>query len=370
MPGGAELGNRLDDELIGELHHAIDTGRTLPARWYTDPNVLQREQLHVLRPSWQPVRSLTGLNDPGDYAAEMVLGVPILLVRGKDGELRGFVNVCRHRAHLVMSGSGSTSSLQCPYHAWTYGLDGRLRGVPRAPETFEKEGLGLVPIQVATWGDMLFVSLDPDSRPFTATFGDLRATAEAIGISLDGLDVRAVEPWDFACNWKVFYDNSAECYHCPTVHPSFTDDYLVGEDEYALRPHDTFVHHVSPHRPTGNGRVPDWEMCSVWPNWSIGGAGRAGVVLLWRFTPVDASHTEIVTYLLAGPSVGDAAVEDEFNWWRAIVYGEDRRACESVQTGLETGLVRDGPLLLGSEHIIHRFQEELLRAFSAPALTR
>jgi phenylpropionate dioxygenase-like ring-hydroxylating dioxygenase large terminal subunit len=293
--------------------------------------------------------------------------IPVVVVRGRDGELRGFVNVCRHRGHIVVEGCGNRGTLQCPYHAWTYGLDGSLRAAPRSEgqPDFDPADYPLLPVAVGHWGPIVFVNVDREAAPFESHFADLIGVARESGLDLDGLRPRVADEWLFACNWKIFYDNAAECYHCPTVHPSFAQEYLVGEDEYTLDYRDTFVHHRSPLRPDRKpgDDVRDWEMLSAWPNWTIGAGERERSVLIWSFEPNGPGRMTLRTWYCAGDELADGEIVAQADWWRSIVNVEDRSVCEGVQRGLETEAVTDGPLLLRSEHVIQRFQERLLAAW-------
>ncbi|MBW3592715.1 MAG: Rieske (2Fe-2S) protein, partial [Actinobacteria bacterium] len=142
---------------------ALVDGYTLPASWYSDPDVLRREQERIFRRSWQYAGRAEELADPGDYVTCRAGDVPVVVVRDEGGELRAYVNVCRHRGHEVASGAGNRRTLQCPYHAWTYGLDGALLAAPRTAREpgLEKSELSLLPTSVETWGPFLFVHPDP-----------------------------------------------------------------------------------------------------------------------------------------------------------------------------------------------------------------
>jgi choline monooxygenase len=355
-------------DLVESIHESLARGRTLPAPAYTDPGFLKLEQLHVFRRSWQLFGSNEALASKGDYATGDVAGIPVVVVRDEDSRLRGFVNVCRHRAHIVASGAGTKTSFQCPYHAWTYSLDGTLRAAPRSERQpgFDTADYPLVPIAVAEWGPLVFVNVDPSAEPFDDAMGEMLAMVRARGADLAGLSCRFKEQWTFACNWKVFYDNAAECYHCPTVHPGFMNTYLVGEDEYRLEYHDGFVEHTSPHKRDGSD-ASDWKMLQVWPNWSVG-SGSDGTVLIWNTVATDPGHTQLNTFYCAPGTVSDESIHADADWWRQIVAGEDRVVCEAVQRGLESGAVRTGPLLLSSEHVIQNFQRHLLDCLAAPPI--
>src|SRR5215218_6587758 len=146
------------------------TAQTLPFAWYSDPEQLRREQDRIFRGAWHYAGHAGELSRPGDFAARMAGHLPVVVVHGEDGILRAFLNVCRHRGSVVVEGTGNRRTLQCRYHAWTYGLDGSLRAAPRADreEWFDPSELGLVPAQVANLGPLMFVNADANAPPLAA----------------------------------------------------------------------------------------------------------------------------------------------------------------------------------------------------------
>src|SRR5437763_9608296 len=166
---------------------------TLPWSWYSDPGVLHREYERIFGRFWQYAGHVGELPRPGSFVAARAGRIPVLLVRGKDGELGGFVNVCRHRGSILVEGAGRRETIQCPYHAGTYGLDGSLRAAPRSDREpgFEKEGLGLVPVQVDTWGPFVFANPDLDAGPLRDHLGDLPGLNAGEGIGVDQLAFRS-----------------------------------------------------------------------------------------------------------------------------------------------------------------------------------
>ncbi len=136
---------------------------TLPWSWYVDPEILRREQERIFRSAWQYAGHLGQLPEPGTFFTGRAGRLPVVVTRARDGELRAFLNVCRHRGFPLADGEGRRETLQCPYHAWTYGLDGSLRAAPRSDEEpdFPKEELGLCAIAVGTWGPFVFVNAGP-----------------------------------------------------------------------------------------------------------------------------------------------------------------------------------------------------------------
>jgi phenylpropionate dioxygenase-like ring-hydroxylating dioxygenase large terminal subunit len=133
---------------------AVSVHTTLPFSWYTDGEILRREQERIFRRSWQYAGRADQVSEPGSYFAAWAGEVPVVVTRAGDGELRAFANVCRHRGSVLVEGEGRRATIQCPYHAWTYGLDGRLGAAPRSDgeDGFDRDELSLVPMRLETWG--------------------------------------------------------------------------------------------------------------------------------------------------------------------------------------------------------------------------
>ena len=182
----------------------LDAGHSLPARWYADPAVLAGERELILRRSWQYAGRAEQVAEPGSYLCADAGPVPVAVVRDRAGALRAHINVCRHRGHPVLAGAGRRTTLQCPYHAWTYDLDGRLRKIPRGDREpgLDPAELGLLPAAVATWGPWLFVHADAVAAPLEDTLGTLPAVLASCGVDLDRVAFRRREPWSMRCNWN------------------------------------------------------------------------------------------------------------------------------------------------------------------------
>src|SRR5262245_25151169 len=181
---------------------------TIPGPWYTDPRIVELERRTVFSRSWQAVGRVGQVGAPGQYLTAEVGGEPVVVVRGADGVLRAFFNVCRHHAAAVMTEPcGRAERLRCPYHGWTYGLDGQLASTPELDGIagFDRAASGLVPVAVATWEKLVFVHLDPDPPALADHLGDLVPQLAALG--LGGLQFVERREWELACNWKVFVDN-------------------------------------------------------------------------------------------------------------------------------------------------------------------
>src|SRR4051812_7997795 len=209
------------------------TLRTLPYDWYADPAVARIERDRIFRRTWQYAGHLGALDGPGSFFPTHAGGVPVVVTLDRDETLRAFVNVCRHRGALVATEPRRRGTLQCPYHAWTYGLDGALRAAPRSDlePCFEAGELGLRPVAVGTWGPFVFVNPDADAAPLADALGDLPEVVAAHGLDVGALRHHRRVSYELAANWKVAIENYLECYHCALNHPGFVE----AIDERALR---------------------------------------------------------------------------------------------------------------------------------------
>ena len=184
-------------------HTPVETSlRTLPYRWYTDPRVAEIERDRIFRRTWQYAGHLGELDGPGSFFPTHAGGLPVVVTLDGDGTLRAFVNVCRHRGALVATASARRGTLQCPYHAWTYGLDGALRAAPRSDlePCFDRDALGLLPVSVDTWGPFVFVNPDPEAEPLAAALADLPEVVASHGLDVDALEYRQRYPYELRAN--------------------------------------------------------------------------------------------------------------------------------------------------------------------------
>ena len=221
-----------------DLHEKVERAKTLPSQLYFDAATLEQERQKISHRTWQPVGKIAQLPEVGSYLTAEVAGEPIVVVRGKDEQLRAFFNVCRHRAGPAATDTGCRQSLQCAYHGWTYALTGELIGTPffEGVEQFERSNFGLVPVQLETWEQFIFVNLDTKSPALHEFLGDLPQQIRKFDVS----KMKFVERRDYLidCNWKVYVDNYLEGYHLPMVHPG-----LMRELDFANYRTHTFRYH-------------------------------------------------------------------------------------------------------------------------------
>jgi nitrite reductase/ring-hydroxylating ferredoxin subunit len=179
------------------------TQGTLPWSWYSDSELLRREQERIFQRGWQYAGPAEQA-EPGDYFTCNIGDVPVVVTRDRSGELHALLNVCRHRGSIVVEGRGNRETLQCRYHAWTYGLDGRLRAAPRSREEpgFDADGIALRELAIERWGPLLFVHVDPDAPPLAETLGPLPELLGEGGIELDRLRFRRRSELEIACTGR------------------------------------------------------------------------------------------------------------------------------------------------------------------------
>jgi phenylpropionate dioxygenase-like ring-hydroxylating dioxygenase large terminal subunit len=197
--------------------------RTLDARYYTDPQVFRIEQEGLLSRTWQFAGHVSQVEKPGDYFTFEIAGQSLFCIRGKDGALRAFYNVCQHRAHELVSGEGNAKLLVCPYHAWSYELTGELRSGPniRAVSGFDKARICLTPVRVENVHGFIFANLDAGAKPMDDWFPGMREELAAYVPQIDRLKPLEWVEIPESCNWKVSVENYSECYHCSLNHPTF-----------------------------------------------------------------------------------------------------------------------------------------------------
>jgi choline monooxygenase len=350
---------------------AITEASTIPAPWYVDPRIAELERLTVFSDTWQMVGRIEQVEKPGQFISTRVAGEPIVVVRGQDGILRGFFNVCRHHAAAVVTvPCGQAAILHCPYHGWNYGLDGSLKGMPEfeGVRNFERRDNGLVPILADTWEEFIFINLDLHAAPLREFLGGLVPRMAPLEVAkLHYFDSRT---YDIHCNWKVFVDNYLDGgYHVPHLHKGLNS--VLDYKQYTIENEDRYCLQSSPmvasdeDAATGATRKGDraWYFWQ-YPNLMIN--CYAGYMDTNLVLPVDADHCRVIFDFYFG-DVSEAA--REYNQQSvavgARVQEEDLGICEDVQRGLKSRAYGAGRLSArreAGEHLFHRLLAVDLRA--------
>lgn len=347
----------------------VEQAWTIPAAWYTDPGIAELERRTVWSRTWQLVGRAAQVAAPGEFVTAEVAGEPVVVVRGADGVLRGFFNVCRHHAAAVLTAPcGRVDRLRCPYHGWTYDLAGQLRGVPEfdGVRDFDRAAMGLAPVAVDTWEGLVFVHLDRDPVPLAADLGEL--VGQIAPLSLGALEFCERREYTLACNWKVFVDNYLDGgYHVPHLHPSLSS--ILTYTDYTIESFERFCLQASPIEGGGDPATASvrqgralyyWIYPNLMLNWYAGHLDTNLVL------PLAIDRTKVVFEFYFAPAAGDAgrAAHQQSIAVAERIQHEDVAICESVQRGLGSRAYRAGRLSVrreAGEHLFHRLLARDLR---------
>ncbi len=361
------------DKLQGqfEIDPEIARAWTLPARLYTDAAIFAAEKEKIFSRTWQVVGHASQVAAPGDYFTTELAGEPLFFVRGADGKLRGFYNVCRHRAGPPAEGCGSRKLFRCGYHGWTYALDGSLISATEIDgvEGFRAEDFALAPVRTEEWFNFVFVNLDPEARPLQESLGDLARQVEKFPFAAMKLYER--RSYDMKCNWKTYVDNYLEGYHLPSVHPGLNRE--LDYNRYLVEPYSGHVRQFSPIRGAQPGDSEPRryaEACEdlttdyfwIFPNWMLN--CYPDNVSLNLVLPVEPERTLAIFewYLPEKDHAGPAAKASvEFSHQIQI---EDVAICETVQKNLRSRSYSRGRYSVKQEkgvHAFHRMYAEAMR---------
>ncbi|KIC41882.1 (2Fe-2S)-binding protein [Ruegeria sp. ANG-R] len=346
--------------------------QSLAARYYIDPVVFQAETEGVLARTWQFGCHASELAEPGAYVAFEIAGQDLFAIRGRDQQIRVFYNVCQHRAHQLVSGSGTTRVVVCPYHAWTYELTGELRAGPnlKAVEGFDKSSVCLTEVRAEEFLGFVFVNLDPNAAPMDDWFPGTRVELEEW--VPNWADLKPLEWVEIPehCNWKVSVENYSECYHCSLNHPTFANG-VVRPETYDIQPQGMCLRHTTECQSlenmtydieSGFDHFDEYSSWFLWPMFSFQ-VYPGNVLNTYHWRALDANHVVVWRgwYSLGGvddPKVRQLAMQD-----RATTVEEDIRLVESVQRGLHSRGYKPGPLVIdpkggvNSEHPVMHLQQ-------------
>jgi choline monooxygenase len=335
--------------------------RTLPWNWYTDPEILRLEQDRIFTRTWQYVGHTGQAAEPGSFFTAMAGRTPVVITRARDDVLRAFLNVCRHRGSTVAQGSGSRETLQCRYHAWTYGLDGNLRAAPRSEREldFDGEDLSLVPLALDTWGPFVFVNPDVDAAPLAEALGRVPTQVSEV-LDVDSLEFRFRSEFEVDSNWKITCENFLECYHCPVAHPGFSAVVDVSADAYKLESDGLTSSQFGQLRAGdasvfSGGEIPHGQFHFLWPNFGLNIFPGSPNLSCGPMIPVGPERTARFLDYFFAPDVDGAWIEEliEFD---SQVGREDTELVEGVQRGIQSGVLDAGRLMPQSEQLVAHFQ--------------
>ncbi len=347
-----------------EFDARLAYARTIPSHYYFGQEILEAEKRSIFAKSWQLAGRADQVREAGQFFTTTIADEPVLVVRGSDGELRAFSNVCRHRAGPVAKGEGKRPVLQCGYHGWTYGLDGNLLQTPEMTgiECFERSQFSLPRFAAEIWNELVFVNLDSAAPPLGAFLGDLAGRLTSRDYA--GYRLAAHKEWTLDCNWKVYVDNYLEGYHIPIVHPGLFRELDYPNYRTETRT-DYSIQHAPLRRPDRirvSDPAQDVDYFWIWPN------------LMLNVYP-DNFSTNLVVPL------GPAQTLTLFDWYfrdpeapgmrqrieETIAFSdeiqlEDIDICQAVQRGLQSATYTSGRYSPMRENGVHHFHGLYARA--------
>jgi len=348
---------------------------TLPGYIYSAPDIFEAEKRRIFYRHWALVAHRSQLKASGDFVCAEIADQRIFAIRGRDGGLRAFYNVCQHRAHELLKGAGNVKSvIVCPYHAWSYGLDGALRAARHCDALldFDKADFGLRPLRLEEALGFVFVNLDDEAPPLEevcgAMFADIRSTVPWWD-EVEASPAACETAWSgsvLEANWKVLAENCLECYHCAPSHPAFVD--LIAIDSYSCTPHGSWgksfgrlnkahnkAYDVAPSEPSQIGAF--WHL---WPNVEISVLPGEASIGAFRMDGAGPERTRLTGIMLTRP--GESVREDCRNYRWNVLWPEDEAICESVHRGLKSRGYGQGRFVVDprhpgvSENGVHAFQ--------------
>ena len=362
------------------VHEQPQHSYTLPSRLYLDENIYEQEKQKIFYRNWHYAGHLSQLSKPGDYLTATVADESIFIVRGQDETLRGFYNVCRHRAHQLLEGSGNTRNIVCPYHAWSYALNGELRHARISEKVpgFDKSEFCLQPVRVDTLCDLVFFNLDPDAESLESHAPGLAQDLQERIPELGNLRAaESISPFGsaIAANWKVVVDNFVECYHCPLVHPEFAS--LVDMSSFQMDTFNNWSRQLAPDTRPDNTAYPFDSEAPVqnaafwylWPTTSIGMFPGSPNLIVLSILPLGHEKTSFSGYQYALDIDQDDDMRQQYQ--TDVLSPPDVALCESVQKGLRSQSYDQGrfivdPDLSGiAEHAVHQFHRLVLSALGS-----
>ena len=332
--------------------------KSLPQKYFVSPEIFEQEQAQIFSKEWLLVGHQSQIANAGDYIVQRVNGESLIVIRDKSRKIHGFFNVCRHRgSRLIEDNGGNRAAIQCPYHAWTYGLDGRLLGAPHMDNVpgFEKADYPLHPINLALWEGFIFVNLAKNPEPLEEWFAPLNGKFSHWNMSILQRGKRI--EYDLNANWKLMFENYSECYHCPGVHPQLqkVSPYDSAENDLHEGPFLGGFMKINPGKSltmSGNacaafvGKIENLQQVfyySIFPNMLL--SLHPEYVMVHQLWPMSPERTLIVCDWLFHPDAfnrPDFKPDDAIEFWD-MTNKQDWHVCELSQQGIASRAYQPGP---------------------------
>ena len=355
----------------GKFDPSTERSHTLPATWYTDAAIFELEKEHIFYRNWWYAGPASAVAEPGSYFTIRVVDQAVFVIRDTGGVLRGFYNVCSHRAHRLLDGAGRKDSIACPYHGWTYETNGCFKGA-RGVDTvseFDRQAANLKPVRVEILVGLVFVNLDPNASDLTKIGQDMRQDMNSHCPGIDRLVLTHRHEVATSANWKTLVDNNLESYHVAVAHPVLVDllDYAsfdVWESEYTTSHTMTNTNQDNAaYRVGANDPVKRALYTWLWPNTAFFIApGRNNLAIFHMVPTGPETSLQCWDFYFENENL-DAAEQAYLDYTIKTLIPEDTGLYESVQQGFHSRGYTQGRMVVNrdhpewSEHHTHMFQK-------------
>ena len=362
--------------MVAELTGTSGLNRTLPSRYYFDPDIFEQEKECIFYNSWVGVGRVEEVAKAGDYIVREIGDQGIIVVKTKSGEIRAFYNVCRHRGNRLCSeerGRAGGSAFTCRYHGWTYDLDGKLVATPNlaSPPSLKGDPLSLYPVAIEQWEGFIFLNLSENPDPFEPELGVLEEKLPKYNLASLRIGHRNV--YEIKANWKLVLENNVECYHCPGVHPELCEIHptfkngVIGQEARDGAP---LVEGATTYSDTGFGARPmintlgeedkaKFRSLTIYPNVFFG--LLPDQVFVFYKWPVTATTSRLTVDWLFEESVVEGPGFDPSDTVGFLdrVLKQDYDICEQVQLAIRSRAHRAG-VYSAQEHLPYKFNQWVL----------
>jgi len=375
----------LADEQKDKFNAIPDESYTLAAPYFYDPVLYEREKERLFARNWRFVGHQSELATAGDYLTLDLAGEKILVMRGQDGTIRAFYNVCRHRAAELVKGRGNLKAVvTCPYHSWAYDLEGNLRSAHNCENVkgFRKEDFSLKSVQVEVFCGFVFVNLDPKAVSLKSQIAEMEPLIRRECPNVDAFKLASRQEYLVKANWKAIVDNFIESYHLALsgpAHKAFTDLVDCNKSTFKVMTHNIWSSHIGPSGPKHNtaydyekprdiGGSNQFVSIHLFPDIGLLFFPGASAVVSFIMSPAGPETTQQIFSYYTPDGAADEATKKGIDYFSYVLGPEDNELCEGVQRGLRSRAYYQGRLMVDaehsgiSEHAVHHFHAQVMKA--------
>ncbi|MCY3769226.1 MAG: aromatic ring-hydroxylating dioxygenase subunit alpha [Gammaproteobacteria bacterium] len=328
--------------------------KSLPADWYANDEIFQLEQDRIFSKNWSLVAHAGQVEKPGSFVTAVIAGISVIVLKSLEHEIKAFVNICRHRAApLCTRETGKTTRFTCPYHAWSYDLDGNLLSAPGVElgRDIDASKFGLIPVRVSIWNSLIFACLDKDCVTLSDWLGEIVSIAGGYP-PLSGMEYACTRLNECGINWKNYSDNSAEGYHLSRVHPELNESLATRQTRIRVHENGQFVGFEITYK-QGESTAPGhwvYKYPGLLMHFSLSSFN------VEKVTPLSSTRTRMQRWFWFGPSVGERQREEVVSLSDQVIQ-QDMSICRHVQKNLESGWFQDSMLFHDREPGTIYFQQ-------------